>query len=261
MRGFIGPSRVLRNKPLCCFWKDTQEWEDVSPAQIGYDCGFYDYADGTDGSAVSDADSTFARLEREFPVLRTAMSANNFEDWQDHKQFLLEFMQMLRARSPLGMRHFKVEARTVLGARVESVSEDRRTVTLDSLELRPLPERVVRNFHLSGILRDVAAGASWATQLDWCLRYTDDESEGFCTSDQAIFVEGALQLTDENGRMTVDLLRHPETLVYFPLSWQACLFGSPLRFDEAYDRARNVDVLRGRQKERADKFIVSPVLF
>ena len=111
------------------------------------------------------------------------------------------------------------------------------------------------------MLQEVAAGAGWATQLDWCLRYTKVESEGFSTTDQAIFVEGSLPLTDEHGRMTWDMLHQSDALVYFPLCWQACLFGSPLRFNEAYGRAINTHMLRAKQKENADRFVVSPVRF
>jgi hypothetical protein len=235
----------------------------VSPSQIGWDRGFYDYAEGTDGSAVTDADSAFARLEREFPLYRAAIAASDFANWQEHKHFLLEFMQMLRARSPLGLQHCELSARSILAARVVGVNEDRRTVTVDSLEMRPLPEPAVRNFTVSTMLQDVAAGAGWATQLDWCLRYTTNENEGFCTTDQSIFAEGPLPSTDLHGRMSPDMLRHPDTLVFFPLCWQACLFGSPLQFDTAYDRAdpRDIHALRAKQKRYADRFLVSPIPF
>jgi hypothetical protein len=261
LRGFVGPSRNSLEKPLCCFFKDTHEWEDVSPAEIGYGEGFYDYAAVSDGAVVTAADSVFARLEREFPLRRDSMSSSAFADWQEHKQFLLEFMQMLRARSPLGMQHFGVEARNLRGATISAVDEERRSLTLDSLEMRPLPKHAIRNFTISTMLRDVAVGVGWAAHLDWCLRFTDEENEGFYTTDQAIFVEGKLQLTDEHGRMTQDLLHHPDTPVYFPLCWQACLFGSPLQFNSAYDRAQGTTILRENQKRYAERFLISPVIF
>ena len=74
-------------------------------------------------------------------------------------------------------------------------------------------------------------------------------------------MEGSLPLTDEHGRMTWDMLHQSDALVYFPLCWQACLFGSPLRFNEAYGRAINTHMLRAKQKENADRFVVSPVRF
>lgn len=261
LRGFVGPSRASLEKPLCCFFKDTEQWEDASAAEIGYDIGFYDYAAGTDGAATTPPDTVFARLEREFPLHREAMAANAFANWREHKQFLLEFAEMLASRSPLGMEHFEIDARSFRGATVLAVDNDRRTITPDSLEMRPLPERTVRNITVSRMLKKVEAGPGWAAKLDWCLRYTDVESEGFCTIDQAVFVEGSVPLADEHGRMTLDMLHHPNALVYFPLCWQACLFGSPLRFDDAYGRATGTRILRAQQKQQADKFLVSPVVF
>ena len=261
LRGFVGPSHEFQEKPLSCFFKDTEQWEDVSASEIGYEVGFYDYAAGTDHAAAKNPDATFARMEREFPLRREEMIASDFTNWQEHKPFLLDFAEMLALRSPLGMGHFEIEARSFRGATILAVDYDRRTITPDSLEMRPLPDRAVRNITVSRMLQKVEAGRNWAAKLDWCLRYTDVESEGFCTTDQAVFAEGPLPPADEHGRVSDDMLHHPDALIYFPLCWQACLFGSPLRFNEAYGRAINTHMLRAKQKEIADKFVVSPVKF
>jgi hypothetical protein len=186
------------------------------------------------------------------------MAAGEFARWEQHRNFLLEFMQMMRARSPLAMQQYEAEARSLRGATITSVSPDARTVTLDSLELRPLPEHAIRNFSISKMLREVKAGASWMSDFDWCLRYTDDENEPYCTIDQAIFVEGTV-----DAPLTMDLLKHRDTLILFPLCWQACLFGSARRFDKSYDRAdpRDIQTLRGKQKRQANRFVLSPVVF
>ena len=157
------------------------------------------------------------------------------------------------------MQQFEAEARNLRGATVTAVSPDRRTLTLDSLELRPLPEQAIRNFTISKMLQDVRGGASWMTQLDWCLRYTDDENDPYCTTDQAVYVIG----TVEHMPISMDLLRHPDTVVIFPLCWQACLFGSTRRFDKPYDRAdpRQLQSIRNEQKQYANRFVVSPVAF
>lgn len=237
----------------------AQQWKNVSPKEVAYGEGFYDYADGTDYSAVTHPDSAFARLEREFPVRREEMAADAFADWEKHKEFLLDFMQMMRARSPLAMQQREGEARNLRGATVTGVSPDGRTLTVDSLELRPLPEHFIRNFTISKMLQEVKAGASWMSEFDWCLRYTNEENYSFCTTDQAFFAEGTLK----HAPVTIDLVRHPDTLLFFPLSWQACLFGSSLRFDTAYDRAdpRDIQTLRAKQKRYANRFVMSPVTF
>ena len=259
--GLLDPLAALWKNPFGVF-SGTQAWKDVSPAEIGYDRGFYDYAAGTDGAVVPD--KVFAELEREFPPHREVMAAHAFADWQKHKKFLLKFAEVLAIRSPLGMKHSELEARSLRGGTVLAVSEDRRRIDVDSLDLRPLPERAVRNFTVSQMLQRARTGQGGTKKLDWCLRYTEAESEGFCTTDQAVFAEGPLQVTDEHRRVSEELLLHPETLVSFPLCWQACLFGSPRKFDKAYDRVRStqdVSALRAKQKQAANLFVVSPVVF
>ena len=258
LRGFIGPSRASMPKPLCCFSRHAQHWAEVSTTEIAFGKGFYDYASGTDYSSATHPDSAFAKLEREYPLRREEMAAHRFENWEQHKDFLLDFMQMMRARSPLAMQEQEAEARKVRAATITSVSPDRRSVTVDSLELRPLPENGVRNFTISRMLQDAQAGASWMSGFDWCLRYTDSENDPFCTTDQALIVIG----TVEGLPMSHELLSHPDTVIIFPLCWQACLFGSALKFDKSYDRAHPTQLvsLRSDQKRLTNRFVVSPVI-
>jgi hypothetical protein len=98
-----------------------------------------------------------------------------------------------------------------------------------------------------------------AKDMDWCLLYTDNESEPFCATDQAVIVAGSPVAPG----VTPELLRHPETVVRFPLCWQACLFGSAFKFDVSYDRAHPVHLvnLRNEQKQRCDRFVISPVMY
>jgi hypothetical protein len=200
-------------------------------------------------------------LEREFPQRRDAMAANAFAEWEQHKDFLLEFMQMMSARSPLAMQQQEAEARTLRGATITKVHPDGRTIEVDSLELRPLPEHAIRNFTISKMLEQVKAGSSWMSQFDWCLRFTDDEKDPFCSTDQALFVIGTA--TADRNSVTMELLSHPESVLIFPLCWQACLFGSTRKFDKSYDRAdpRQLSSLREDQKRLASRFVVSPVAF
>ena len=258
-RGFVGPSRASRFRPLWCFFTHTQNWEEKSPSEIAYGEGFYDYADGTDYSTATHPDSAFAHLEREFPLRREDMSAGRFANWEQHKDFLLEFMQMMRARSPLAMQQQEAEARNLRGATITEVHPDGRTLTLDSPELRPLPEHAIRNITISRMLQQVQAGASWMSPLDWCLRYAEKEDDPYCTSDQALFLIG----TVKDPQITMNFLNHPDTVLIFPLCWQACLFGSTRRFDKSYDRAHPVQLrsIRSDQKRFANRFVVSPVAF
>lgn len=122
-----------------------------------------------------------------------------------------------------------------------------------------MPEPVVRNMTIAGMLADVQSNVLWPKNMDWCLRYTDTEADPFTTADQAVIIEGSLQ----TQTVTPELLAHPDTVVRFPLCWQACLFGTPLKFEKAYDRAalEQLVSLRNQQKERCDRFVISPVMF
>ena len=55
----------------------------------------------------------------------------------------------------------------------------------------------------------------------------------YTATDQAVIVQGTLVAP----AVTPEVLAHPDTIIIFPLCWQACLFGSPLKFDKSYDRA------------------------
>ena len=263
MRGFVAPSRSAEPRPLFCFDRYTQKWSCVSTSEIGFGNGFYDYARGTKHEASKHPDSVFARLEREFPQKREQLAANRFESWEQHKDFLIEFMQMIRARSPLAMEQHQAVARSYRGSVITSVAPDRMSATVDSMEPRPLPGPAVRNITINRMLEDVQAGASWGSGMDWCLRYTDNEADPFCTTDQAAVVRGSASGPDANEPVSFELLAHPETLVIFPLCWQSCLFGSPRKFDKSYDLAdpQQLEGLRHEQKERCNRFVIAPMIY
>lgn len=259
LRGFITPSRATRPRPLYRFDVRSQIWDEVGPKGIAYGKGFYDYAEGTDYSTATHPDSVFGRLEREFPILREAMAANGFREWEKHKGFLMEFMQMMRARSPLAMAQQEAAGRDLRGATITKVHPDGKTISVDSLELRPLPPSFVRNTGIRKMLEDVQAGSSWMNQLDWCLRYTDNENDPVATTDQATFVIGSIPVS----QVTMELLYHSDTLVIFPLCWQAYLFGSSRKFDNSFDRIdpKLLEKIRNDQKRSADRFVISSITF
>ena len=55
-------------------------------------------------------------------------------------------------------------------------------------------------------------------------------------------------------------LQHPETLLFFPLCWQACLIGSLQRFDLGTAKFGSADMKTFRRKYRhfAQVFLISP---
>jgi hypothetical protein len=264
MKGFIAPSRANEARPLFCFEKETQQWRPVSTKEIGQGEGFYDYADGTDYSTVTHPDSVFARLEREFPSKRDLMAKHRFEDWEEHKDFLLEYMHMLRARSPMAMEQQREYALSRRGAKITNIvphptNPNLTGFVLDTLTPYQMPEPVVRNMTIRQMLTDVQANILWPKEMDWCLRFTDDEANPYTATEQAVVVQGTLVAPV----VTPEVLAHPDTIVIFPLCWQACLFGSPLKFDKSYDRAHPQQPLsiRKEQKERCNRFVISPMQY
>jgi Protein of unknown function (DUF4238) len=264
MKGFIGPSRKNEARPLFCFEKETQRWRPVSTKEIGQGEGFYDYADGTDYSAVTHPDSVFARLEREFRPKLGQMASDNFASWHQFKDFLIEFMHMLRARSPMAMEQQRAYALSRRGAKITNIvahptNTSLTGVVLDTMTPYQMPEPIVRNMTIAEMLADVQSNVLWPRNMDWCLRYTEDEANPYCSTDQAIIVQGTL----EAPAVTPEVLAHPDTIVIFPLCWQACMFGSPLKFDKPYDRAHPQQPLsiRTEQKQRCDRFVISPVMY
>ena len=264
MQGFIGPSRKEEPRPLFCFEKETQKWRPVSTREIGQGEGFYDYAEGTDYDAVTHPDSVFGRLEKQWRSKRELMERDKFASWAKHKDFLIEFMHMLRARSPMAMEQQRAHALSRRGAKITSIvphptNPNLTGVVLDTMTPYQMPEPVVRNMTIAEMLADVQSGSSWAKGMDWCLRYTDEESNPYTATDQAVIVQGTLVAP----AVTPEVLAHPDTIVIFPLCWQACLFGSLLKFDVSYDRAHPQQPLsiRDEQKQRCDRFVISPVMF
>ena len=264
MQGFIAPSREEELRPLFCYEKETQQWRAVSTKEIGWGEGFYDYSEGTEYDAVTYPDSVFGRLEKQWRSKRELMARDNFASWAKHKDFLIEFMHMLRARSPMAMEQQRAQALSyrvvkVTGTVPHPTNPDLIGVTLDTMTPYQMPEPAVRNTVIGQMLADVQANVLWSKKMDWCLRYTDDENNPFTATDQAVIIEGSLQ----TRVVTPELLAHPDTIVRFPLCWQACLFGSAFKFDLSYGRAHPQQPLsiRNQQKERCDRFVISPMMF
>jgi hypothetical protein len=264
MQGFIGPSRKDEPEPLFCFEKETQQWRAVSTREIGQGAGYYDYAEGTTYDPVTYPDSGFGRLERRWLATRELMALDNFASWDRHKSLLIDFMHMLRARSPLAMEQQRAVALTHRDGKATGIvprptAPNLTGVTPDTMTPYPMPESAVRKTVIRRMLADVQANVLWPKNMDWCLRYTDDENNPYTVTDQAVVFEGSLP----TQAVTTELLAHPDTWVIFPLCWQACLFGSPLKFEVPYDRAHPQQPLsiRNTQKERCDRFLISPVMF
>jgi hypothetical protein len=91
--------------------------------------------------------------------------------------------------------------------------------------------------------------------LNWALRYTESVSEPFVTSEAPFLAETM------PGVSEADAFQHPDTLPYFPVCRQVCLFGSPQRFGLGTDKLGSDDMRVARRKYRsfAQDFLISPI--
>lgn len=250
LRGFIDPARAELPKPLWCFHLHTKKWKERSPKEIGYIDGFYDYA--IENTLAEHPDVTFKRLENDFPRLRGKILQDGFSSWIDHKNFLLAYLQMIRARSPLFFDQWREQSKTLRVSKITEVLPGNR-VKVDSLEGRPLTPAEAQNWTISKMREEINKGSDWLTKFHWALRYTDSASDPVITAEQPLICMGS-------SADLVTAVRDPETLIYFPLCWQACLFGSLRHFDIETDRFHPDDLERVRRAylENGRKFLISP---
>ncbi len=263
LRGFIDPARKNMPKPLWVFDVEAQAWYEKSPSEIAYVRGFYDYQ--RDSTPDETADETFAELERSFPQIRDDILARGFSAWPNHKEFLLKFGQMMRARSPLFREHSIEQTRKsrilTLTERIKIEPDPdkaglyRQTWKVEAFTPKDEKEknRLFKNKAITDMRSEIKKGADCFDNYDWCLQYTTDPTDPVIAADNCIVVDGKAPNLDA-------ALTDPETLIFFPISWQMCLIGSPLTFDceTAEFHTEDLKRLRAIFKETAALFIVSP---
>jgi hypothetical protein len=250
LRGFIDPARYDCDQPLWVLDIGSNTWSEKSSKEVMWERGFYDYAG--DATGLEHPDVTFAKLEREFPIIRERIIERNFKKWTDHKYFLLSFMQMVRSRSPLFLQQQEEQNRNLRGVTITEVGPGNQ-IKVDSLEPRPLPDAFIRNRTISQMREEIQKGPDWMTDFQWCLRYTTSPNDPFITGQSPIVIEGTAQ-------DLLSALKHPDTLIYFPICWQACLIGNLKRFDIGTDQAdtKLLVRVRGLYKRLTDSYVVSP---
>ena len=180
------------------------------------------------------------------------MQQRRFKGWaKQHKSFLLGYMQMMRALSAV----YSVTDRPLskpTGATIVGVGSGNQ-VKLDSLKLRPLPDNVVRNSVIAKMGQEIQKGSDWMWDFNWCLRYATSPTNSFITGPQPVVTEGPAPDLES-------AMKHPDTLIWFPISWQACLIGSLRRFDEGTNKADDWILAheRGLFRRPSTGYLVSP---
>src|ERR1035438_4108565 len=127
LRGFIDPQRIKNDRPLWCLDKRRNQWVRKSPKQICHAVGMYDFSN--DAIQTEHADVTFKTMEDGFPAIRDGLQHRKFCGWQEHIDFLLLYMQMIRVRSP---QFFVEQGQAVAGSflgRIADIDETRTKIT------------------------------------------------------------------------------------------------------------------------------------
>jgi hypothetical protein len=256
LRGFIDPSRENHPRPLWCFEVPKNRWFAKSPKEVGHRKAFYDYVHAGTLLESETADSAFLRLENDYPRVREELVSTGYRRWTDHLEFLLTFMQMMRARSTLFREQKTIEGKSLLAYEIEEVYRDRNAVKLKSMTPKPVPPAFIKNRAITQMREEIQKGAAWLKDFCWALRYCESVTDPFVISELPFALEG-------NTTELEEAIRYPDTLLIFPLCWQACLFGSLRRFDVETDKFGVEDMRTSRRKYRAwaKSFILSPVQF
>jgi hypothetical protein len=251
LRGFIDPLRVASQQPLWHFDVHQQVWSERSTREIGYRIGLYDY--GSVNDTLESADDTFKSLENSFPLIRGELISTNFENWMEHRDFLLHYMQMIRARSILFFEQKYAEGKNLRALVVDKVNPDGRSATVRSLTPSELPDDFIKNWTITEMRTEIQQGAAWLRDFDWAIRYCSSVNEPFVSSESPFMVYGPGLNVEEN-------VLHPDSLVFFPLCWQACLVGSRRAFDVKRDVFLQEDMrtFRRMYRKSARLFVVSP---
>jgi hypothetical protein len=255
LRGFIDPTRERESQPLWVLDVAHSKWYMRGPKQVAHGEGFYDYAgESPELEQLETADEAFLELENAWPMMRDKLITDGFRHWRHHRKFFFRFMQMLRARSPLFFEQKQAEGQALRTWTVKEVHPDGKTITVDSIEPKPPSETYIKNRTIHHMRDEIKKGADWLWNFDWALRYTDSVDNPFVISEAPFLAIG-----DQPGEIG-KMLQDPETLLYFPICWQACLFGSRRRFDKKTDKFGAQDMRTFRKKYRtfAKQFLISP---
>ena len=233
LRGFIHPKRLKAQRPLWVFDVSRQRWQQRSPTTIAWARGFYDYppASRPDGTA----EQVFLRPENEFPTIRERIRAEGFPSWVQDRDGLIRFAAMLSARSPMYL--------------------DQATSSIQrSLAARPDGAELSRNYALTTMRAEVEERFHRWKRLHWALRFTTNPAFPVVACDQSVGMDGRV------GDIRL-ALQDPGTTLFFPVSWDMCLFGSPAVLNPVCAEFLEADLLRLQSfiVKQARLFVVSPL--
>ena len=251
--GFLGQDATQ----LWIYDRERKRWFEAISGQVAAERGFYDYSLGSVPDQT--ADDAFQELESKFPTVRTELILTNSSGWETHREFLFTYAQMLRARTELFRQQVLEEARTQPMLRIAEVLPPDPVTGHTRLRYEELTETdedrevLYRNRSITTMRAEIAQGAAHFRKLHWCLRLAPDPADPVITSDCPVIAQGRASAET--------MFDDPNTLVFFPLCRQACLVGSPARFQRETDTFHSTDLqlMRSLFLEADCRFAYAPV--
>jgi hypothetical protein len=251
LEGFIGPSG---NGQLSVFDKQKRRWFESGTPGAGAIKGFYDYSEGSVPDQT--ADGAFGELETTFPKVRRELIGGGFANWNKRLDTLLRFAQMLRVRTLLFREQALSRSRNLTFLKIEEILPPGpgESGTRIRYSHHAPSEGELLNKTITDMRMEIAGGAAWMSDLQWCLRTTAIVEGPFVTCDGPVVMEGRVH-------QAAHALKDSETLVFFPLCWQACLVGSPAKLDIETGALGPDDMkrLRALYFKSARRFVFSPL--
>jgi len=142
-----------------------KKWSQRSTKEVGYRMGFYDYA--IEDAALKNPDSAFLKLENDYPRIRAQIVSNNFVRWTEHREFLLNYVQMIRARSLLFFEQKQEEGKALQVWVIDEVLPDGKTVRVRSMTPSAPPDTFIRNRAIVQMCEEIEKGAGWLKEFNW----------------------------------------------------------------------------------------------
>ena len=233
LRGFIHPSRTAVAKPLWVFSVPNRRWRQRSTSAFGWKDGLYDYPLGSDPDGT--AEDEFLRPENDFPAIREKIRRGGFATWAEHREDIVRFAAMLSSRSPVFLEQAAASIAPSLGDRRDS-------------------QQLAHNYSVTVMRSEIPARFKRWLALSWALRFTTDPGAPVVGCDQSVGMDG--YEPDISSALGDD-----RTLLFFPISWDMCLFGSRATLTPECAEFVEADLLRLRSfiVKQARSFVVSPV--
>jgi hypothetical protein len=250
--GFIHPTRAGQDKPLWCL--KHKKWKQRSTKAIGYRDGFYDYGiSEVDG--WESADSSFLEYENRYPHLRRELIASGFSGWVKHRDFLLRYLQMTRARSLLFFEQMYEQLQRQSIGTVKGMGPIAGGLTRVECDPVELPTHFLQTQTVRQMIEEIKRPISetWMGRFNWAIGIAPI-GDFFVISEQPLVADGPAETIDKE-------MKDPNIRVHFPLCLQASLCGSlrPLPVETFIMTPDEMSNEWELQFKTAKEFIVSPL--